>query len=195
MTIHGRFEFDTDFSLRTSIAENHSALGDQDDRIGDAYRAGFEDGKHESQSQAYAKGEQLLNKILGKLYDIDHVIQEHDQFVFDSLAHSLNAIILQFVRGTTLPDLLAHDQFGLRSLMNGLMERKNIKIAVSAENHAILNDTSMFASKLHDVLIISDSTLIGNDFEFRYEDGGVIFSTEEILKSIQLTIETLRSNS
>ena len=187
--LHGRFEFDQDFSVLTSTGIEPETLAAQDSRIGEAYRAGFADGQREIENINQIKLQSLLAEIKHQIDVANQIRQQRDTAIFETLATSLQEFFEHVMANLDIRALIERDQFGLRTLLGSFLSKKDLKIYVSADLHA------SYLGEQTDVIgnlpVIIDADLSHKDFELRWDNGGAIFKSHDVLTAYLSIISKL----
>lgn len=178
---HGRFEFDADFSQHATSLNTDLSSSQRDEQHELAYRQGFSDGQSQSRSDDSALIINLLTTIQAALQDRLSWQKSYYNDVLNGMIPTLDHFLCHLTKQIRIEAIIESNQFGLRDLLDRLSPDDDPSIHVS-ENvyHAITDALSGEPTSPH-LPFVKDSAIADHDFEIRWRNGGVVYSSEELI--------------
>lgn len=158
-----------------------------------AYKKGVEAGRQQKFEQDLQGALELLERIGSSLSDHQKWRTDYDQNVMKMLVPALEKLLEHSLSHVTFVSAIEANQFGIRSLLDQLSTETELQIHISESMFETLEhiDTSHLAKRA--LNFICDAALAEQDFEIRWQNGGIIMNTNSVTEHYQTIFAAYKS--
>lgn len=178
---HGRFEFEIDFSPQNARASGEVMASQRTEREEAAYHEGFEDGQVQRSADDKASAINLLTAIQADLLDRKKWQSQYHDNVMALIIPTFDRLLGHIAKHIKIDAIIETNQFGMKDLLDRLTADEDPKIYVSEEVYQTLNTTLPDEASNQQLVFAQDDNISGHDFEIRWRNGGVMYSSEVLI--------------